>query len=229
MKLFLGSVARLICCALDFFRLGWAFEALSRRAASEEAARRRAHDCAHKPAYMQYHPRFSFGVGVPISFTMRTTLLSALVAVPAFVLAVCPGYTPVSEVFSIGSSQQYIMDVTDFSAWDGNTTKIYYRFPCDADRNVTREVAFVNLDDCSPVTSRYTRLPAMDHCLVQAYNIYVGPTINVTANEAGTARFPCYPTPPRPQLSWYAYEVHFAGLHRSEQLAGLGFYDRIID
>jgi hypothetical protein len=55
----------------------------------------------------------------------------------------CDGYRPVSEVFSIGTiSQQYIMDVTDTTAWDYNTTKIYYQEFCDPKVEV-REIAFV--------------------------------------------------------------------------------------
>ena len=72
------------------------------------------------------------------------------------------------------------------SSWDWNTTKIYYAKRCDMKVNTTREVAFVNLDDCSPVTSRYKRIPSMDRSFVAAWNPTAGPTIpSVLLDVAG--------------------------------------------
>ncbi|KZV89221.1 hypothetical protein EXIGLDRAFT_771934 [Exidia glandulosa HHB12029] len=45
-----------------------------------------------------------------------------------------------------------------------------------------------------------------------------------TVMGRGTARFPCYGY----NVPLFIYEVHFEGLHRSEQLAGLAFYDRVL-
>ncbi|KAH7099314.1 hypothetical protein BKA62DRAFT_659769 [Auriculariales sp. MPI-PUGE-AT-0066] len=170
------------------------------------------------------------------------TLTSLLVAVLSTATSVsaatvrssassCEGFRPVNEIFSLpGYTNKYIMDVNDKvanpSSWDWNTTKIYYGGACPLFGNETREIAFVNLDDCSPVTSRYTRLPSMDRISVSAYDPSLGPTIGVTADENAVARFTCYGS--EGTGAHLTYEVHLDGLNRDEMLAGLGFYDKVV-
>ncbi|KAH7103110.1 hypothetical protein BKA62DRAFT_768930 [Auriculariales sp. MPI-PUGE-AT-0066] len=156
---------------------------------------------------------------------------SAALAAPPVVeeRQACAGYTPANQVFIV-DWQQYIMDVNDQVAnplsWDWNTTKIVYSKICNEDKDATHELSFVNLDDCSPITTRYKRISSMDRNEVHAYQVSLGPTIPVTADETATARFPCYPS--RSTFSHYVYEVHFEGWHRSEMLAGLGFSDKVV-
>ena len=63
------------------------------------------------------------------------------------------------------------------SSWDWNTTKIYYAQQCDLDVDATHELSFVNLEDCSPVTTRFQRVDSMDRNEVRAYGEFLGPTI----------------------------------------------------
>ncbi|KZV89232.1 hypothetical protein EXIGLDRAFT_695774 [Exidia glandulosa HHB12029] len=152
----------------------------------------------------------------------RAALMSLAAAVSVTtVLADCPGYINLEGYFSVGFSDKYVMDVTDAKAWDFNTTKVYYKLACDSGRDTVREVAFVNRDDCSPITSRYTK--KFEKSQVFDY-LGSGPTIDVLVDKNGTARFPCYGY----SIPLFIYEVHFEGLHRSEQLAGLAFYDRVL-
>ncbi|KAH7103240.1 hypothetical protein BKA62DRAFT_786376 [Auriculariales sp. MPI-PUGE-AT-0066] len=165
-----------------------------------------------------------------ISVLVATAVLATPVAVEE--RQACAGYTPANQVLSVGSeSSQYIMDVNDQvanpSSWDWNTTKIFYAKWCELDIDATHELSFVNLDDCSPVTTRYKRIRSMDRNEVHAYIGAPGPTIPVTADENATAVFPCYAG--RKTVSSYNYEVHFARLHRSEMLAGLGVSDKIVN
>lgn len=72
---------------------------------------------------------------------------SSLAAVMPVRRAQCEGYRPISEVFSIGISQQFIMDVNDSAADpsspDYGTTKVFYEQPCEAGSEAIHEISFV--------------------------------------------------------------------------------------
>ncbi|KZV89219.1 hypothetical protein EXIGLDRAFT_796490 [Exidia glandulosa HHB12029] len=118
----------------------------------------------------------------------RAALMSLAAAVSfTTVLADCPGYTNLEGTFSVGFSDEYVMDVTDAKAWDFNTTKIYYKTACEQGRATVHEVAFVNRDDCSPVTSRYTK--KFEKGQVFDY-LSSGPTIDGTTSQRKTGVVP---------------------------------------
>ena len=71
------------------------------------------------------------------------------------------------------------------TSWDWNTTKIVYIQKCDERESATHEIAFVNLADCSPVTSTYQRVSSMDRSFVQAYFESLGPTIKYCSFLSG--------------------------------------------
>jgi hypothetical protein len=146
--------------------------------------------------------------------------------------AQCPGYTPVSQTFNRNDATKSIVNVTDPTAYDYNTTLITYVNLCTPGVNQTREISFVvsqttharlrrlltclcarpqNLNDCRPITTRYAFATDIgdwwdrsDVALVLRYDY--NQAYNVGTN--GTLRLSCVGGIPE-DFAFAVYSVHY--------------------